>query len=110
MKKFIILITLFSLVFVFAQSSIDRAEAEILRVLGNIIKFIFSILMIGASALLIYLGILYIAGKTKIGEGTTNKAILYLVLGIVLLITSFFIPNLIKNFIESSIPTSAPTP
>jgi threonine/homoserine/homoserine lactone efflux protein len=103
MKKFILLISIFSFVFAFARSSIDKAEAEILRVLGNIIKFVFSILMLAASALLIYLGILYITGRTKIGEGTTNKAILFLVLGIVLLITSFFIPNLIKNFIESSI-------
>jgi hypothetical protein len=103
MKKNILLISLLSFVFVFAQNSIDKAEAEILRVLGNIIKFIFSILMLAASALFIYLGILYITGQTKVGEGTTNKAILYIVLGIVLLITSFFIPNLIKNFIESSI-------
>ena len=103
MKKIILLISLFSLVFAFAQNSIDKAEAEILRVLGNIIKFIFSILMLGASALFIYLGILYITGQTKVGGETIHKAILYLVLGIVLLITSFFIPNLIKNFIESSI-------
>jgi Na+-driven multidrug efflux pump len=103
MKKFILLISIFSFVFAFAQSSIDKAEAEILRVFGNIIKFIFSILMLMASALLIYLGILYITGRTKVKEETIHKAILYLVLGIVLLITSFFIPNLIKNFIESSI-------
>jgi ABC-type Mn2+/Zn2+ transport system permease subunit len=103
MKKIVLLISLFSFVFAFAQSSIDRAEAEILRVFGNIIRFIFSILMLGASALFIYLGILYITGKTKVKEETINKAILYLVLGIVLLITSFFIPNLIKNFIDSSI-------
>jgi hypothetical protein len=103
MKKFILLISLFSLVFVFAQSSIDKVEAEILRIFGNFIRFLFSILMLGASALLIYLGILYITGQTKAGGETIHKAILYLVLGIVLLITSFFIPNLIKNFIESSI-------
>jgi hypothetical protein len=103
MKKFILLISIFSFVFAFADSSIDKAEAEILRIFGNIIKFLFAILMLAASALLIYLGILYITGRTKIGEGTTNKAILFLVLGIVLLITSFFLPNLIKNFIESSI-------
>ena len=66
-------------------------------------RFIFGVLMLLASALFIYLGILYISGNTKIKEGTTSKAILYLVLGIVLLITSFYIPNLIKSFIESSI-------
>jgi len=103
MKKNILLISLFGFVLAFAQNSIDQAEAEILRVLGNIIKFIFSILMLGASALLIYLGILYITGETKVKEESIHKAILYLVLGIVLLITSFFIPNLIKSFIESSI-------
>jgi hypothetical protein len=103
MKKIVLLISLFSFIFAFAQNSIDKAETEILRVLGNIIKFIFSILMLAASALFIYLGILYVLGKEKIKEETTGKAILYLVLGIVLLITSFFIPNLIKNFIESSI-------
>ena len=86
-----------------AQSGIDKAESEILKIFSNIIRFLFSILMIAASGLLIYLGILYISGKTKIGGETIHKAILYLVLGIVLLITSFFIPNLIKNFIESSI-------
>jgi len=103
MKKIILLISFLSFVFAFAQSSIDKAEAQILRIFGNIIKFLFSILMLGASALFIYLGILYVLGKEKIKEETTGKAILYLVLGIVLLITSFFIPNLIKNFIESSI-------
>jgi len=103
MKKIGFLFLFFSFVFVLAQNSIDKAESEILRILGNIMRFLFSILMLLASALFIYLGILYISGKTQIKEGTTNKAILYLVLGIVLLITSFFIPNLIKNFIESSI-------
>jgi len=88
---------------IFAQQSFDKAEEKILGILGNIMRFIFSVLMLLASGLFIYLGILYISGKTTIKEGTTNKAILYLVLGIVLLITSFFIPNLIKSFIESSI-------
>jgi Na+-driven multidrug efflux pump len=103
MRKLVLFISLLSFVFVFAQSSIDTAESEILRIFGNIIRFLFSILMLLASALLIYLGILYITGQTKAGGETIHKAILYLVLGIVLLITSFFIPNLIKNFIESSI-------
>jgi len=103
MKKIVFLFLFFSFVFVLAQNGIDKVESEILRILGNIMRFLFSLLMLLASALFIYLGILYISGKTKIKEETTNKAILYLVLGIILLITSFFIPNLIKNFIESSI-------
>jgi len=102
MKKFFLLL-LFTFAFVFAQDSISKVESDILKILGNFIRFLFSFLMLAASALLIYLGILYITGRTKVGEGTTNKAILFLVLGIVLLITSFFIPNLIKSFIESSI-------
>ena len=100
----VILTIIFLISFVFAQSGIDKAQAEIMKILGNIIRFAFSVLMILGSGLLIYLGILYILGKTKVKEdGDIHKAILYLILGIVLLITSFFIPNIIKNFIESSI-------
>jgi len=101
MRKIIILVSFFAFLFTFAQDSISVVEGKIYAILGNIIKFLFSILMLAGSALFIYLGILYILGKTKIGEETTSKAILYIVLGIVLLITSFFIPNLIKNFIRS---------
>ena len=102
-RIFAILTIIFLINFVFAQNGIDKAEKEIMKILGNIIKFAFSVLMILGSALLIYLGILYILGKTKVKEDNIHKAILYLILGIVLLITSFFIPNIIKNFIESSI-------
>jgi ABC-type Mn2+/Zn2+ transport system permease subunit len=105
MKKIILLILISCCFFTltFSANSIDKAKAKILEKLGNIIRFLFSVLMILASGLFIYLGILYITGQTKIGEETVHKAILYLVLGIVLLMTSFFIPNLIKSFIESSI-------
>jgi len=79
------------------------SESKIFRIFENISKFLFSVLMLLSVGLFIYLGILYISGREKIKDITTSKAILYLILGIVLLITSFFIPNLIKNFIESSI-------
>ena len=100
---FIILALIFIINFVLAQSGIDQVQGEITRILSNIIRFAFSVLMILASGLLIFLGIMYILGKTKVKEVDIHKAILYLVLGIVLLITSFFIPNIIKNFIETSI-------
>jgi hypothetical protein len=46
MKKIILLISLLSLVFASAQSGIDKVEAQILKIFGNIIKFLFSILML----------------------------------------------------------------
>jgi uncharacterized membrane protein YidH (DUF202 family) len=105
MKK----IPIFFLIFIYflytfgAEEGFQNVEEKVVKILGNIIRFLFSVLMILASMLFIYLGILYIFGKTKIKGETTNKAIIFVVLGIVLLITSFFIPNLIKSFIESSI-------
>jgi len=109
MKKKIIIILIFLLVnFALAQDSIDKIQDDILKILGNIIRFLFSVLMILASLLLIILGIfLIVSGKEKyriLGqEIEARKAFLYLILGIILLILSFFIPNLIKNFIETSI-------
>jgi hypothetical protein len=103
MKKFILLIFLLISFSVFAQDGIAKAESEILRIFGNFIKFLFSFLILLASTLLIYLGISYISGRTQIGGETIHKAILFLVFGVILLITAFFIPNLIKSFIESSI-------
>ncbi|GIW67271.1 MAG: hypothetical protein KatS3mg096_139 [Candidatus Parcubacteria bacterium] len=106
----VILIIIFLINFVLAQNSIDQAQVKIMKILTNIIKFAFSVLMILGSGLLIFLGLMYILGKGKYtspfggkDEVIVHKAILYLILGIVLLITSFFIPNIIKNFIESSI-------
>lgn len=89
-------------------NSIDDVRDKILKVFGNIINFLFSVLMILGSLLLIVLGILLIvSGREKykvLGqEVEARQAFLYLVFGIVLLILSFFIPNLIKNFIETSI-------
>jgi Na+-driven multidrug efflux pump len=104
MKKIIFLILILSLEFLYAaQNNLTGVQDKVLKILGNIMSFLFSILMLLSSGFLIYVGIMYVSGKTQIKEGSTHKAILYLVLGIVLLITSFFIPNLIKDFIESSI-------
>jgi hypothetical protein len=79
---------------------IDDAKQKLLKILGNIIRFLFTILMIASSALLIFLGIKYITNWGKPEE--LHKSILYVVLGIVLLILSLFIPNLIKDFIENA--------
>jgi accessory gene regulator protein AgrB len=107
-KKILIILILLLVNFVLAQNGIDEAEDEILRILGNIINFLFSVLMILGSLLLIILGIfLIVSGKEKyqiLGqEVEARQAFRYLILGIVLLILSLFIPNLIKNFIETSI-------
>jgi hypothetical protein len=107
-KKILIILILLLVNFVLAQDGIDKVQADILKIFGNIIRFLFSVLMILGSLLLIILGIfLIVSGKEKyrvLGqEVEARKAFLYLILGIVLLILSFFIPNLIKNFIETSI-------
>jgi len=110
-KKVFLIFILFLVNFVLAQSgtsSIDRVEANVLKIFSNTIRFLFSVLMILGSLLLIILGIfLIVSGKEKykvLGqEIEARQAFLYLIFGIVLLILSFFIPNLIKNFIETSI-------
>jgi len=107
-NKILIIFILFLINFVLAQDSIDKVQDDVLKILGNIIKFAFSVLMILGSLLLIILGILLmVSGKEKyqiLGQDIdARKAFLYLIFGIVLLILSFFIPNLIKDFIESSI-------
>jgi hypothetical protein len=92
--------------FVFADG-IDTVREGAMKILNNIINFAFSVLMILASLFLVILGILLIvSGKEKyhiLGqEVDARRAFLYLVSGIVLLILSFFLPNIIKNFIENS--------
>lgn len=84
-------------------SGLNRVESEIIKILSNIIRFAFSILMLLASAVLIYVGVKYIVGQIKVNGADIHKAIFYLIIGISLLITSFFIPGLLKNFIENSI-------
>jgi TRAP-type C4-dicarboxylate transport system permease small subunit len=85
-----------------AQDSISKAEKEAKRILGNIIRFLFSVLMLAASGLLIFLGIKYIIARGGGEEvGKLHQSILYLVVGIVLLILSLFLPNLIRNFVEN---------
>ncbi len=87
--------------FSFSDDGIEAAQVKLLKILGNIIKFLFSVLMLIGSALLIFLGIKYIGNWGKAEE--LHKSILYLIGGIVLLIVSLFLPNLIKNFIENAI-------
>lgn len=95
---FLILIPIF---YSFSQSGFQEIQFKLLRILSNIIKFIFSFFMIVAVILLIFLGIKYIGNWGNIQE--MHKSILYLIIGIVLLILSFFVPNLIKSFIDNAI-------
>lgn len=83
------------------EDAFNTIKNKSIGIISNIIRFAFSILMLGGSMLLIFLGIKYMFAKEKVGE--LHKVLLYLIIGIILLITSFFIPNFIKNFIESSI-------
>lgn len=102
-KRLILIGSVMLINLAFAQGGSTPAS-KILTILNNFIKFAFSVLMILGSGMLIYVGILYISGKTKLKEeGGIHKAIAYIILGIVLLLMSFFIPNLIENFIKSSI-------
>ena len=102
MKNLIFFLILVIFNFAFAeQEGIEVIKSKSMKILSNIIRFAFSVLMLLGSALLIYLGIKYMMAKEKVEE--LHRSLLYLIVGIVLLITSFFIPNLIKNFIESSI-------
>lgn len=84
-----------------ADDSITKTKEKLLKILGNIIRFLFSILMLVGSALFIFLGIKYIGNLGKVEE--LHRSILYIVLGIILLLVSVFVPNLIKDFIENAI-------
>jgi len=96
----IFFITLIVLNFTFAQDSIQAVEQKVIKIIRNIIVFLFNVFLLFASFMFIWLGIQYISGKSQIHGEIIHKAILYVVLGIILLILSFFIPNLIKSFLE----------
>lgn len=83
------------------NSGIELIQDRSMNILSNIIQFLFQVFMLIGSALFIFLGIKYITSQKNIVQ--LHQYLLYLIIGITLLITSFFIPNLIKNFIESSI-------
>lgn len=87
--------------FSFGDDGIEAVKGKLLKIFGNIIRFLFSILMLAGSALLIFLGIKYIGNWGNPQE--LHKSILYITIGIVLLVVSLFIPNLIKSFIENAI-------
>lgn len=87
------------------SSGFEQAQNYIVGVISNILRFLFAVLMIVASIMFIWLGINYILGRMEVGgqKLQTRQALLYLVLGIVLLILSFFIPNIIRDFVRSNI-------
>ncbi|MDT7868438.1 MAG: hypothetical protein RQ894_01295 [Candidatus Pacebacteria bacterium] len=93
------LIFLIILGFVFAEEDgFQKIQDEVFRILRNIIMFLFSALMLLSGLVLLFLGVKYIFAKGDIKE--LHKTLLYVVLGIILLASSFFVPNLLKNLIE----------
>lgn len=106
-KKIFFLILLLFLNFALATSGFEAAKDKIVRIISNIINFLFAILLVFASIALIWLAILVIVlGKQQIKFLNTSvdirQAIIYVVLGIVFLILSFFFPNIIKDFVQES--------
>jgi succinate dehydrogenase hydrophobic anchor subunit len=93
------LIFLIILSFVFAEEDgFQKIQDEVFRILRNIIMFLFSALMLLSGLVLLFLGVKYIFAKGDVKE--LHKMLLYVVLGIILLASSFFVPNLLKNLIE----------
>ena len=85
--------------FVFAEEDgFQKIQNEVFRILRNIIMFLFSALMLLSGLVLLFLGVKYIFAKGDVKE--LHKTLLYVVLGIILLSSSFFVPNLLKNLIE----------
>jgi len=102
MKKIllVLILILISSNLIWAQEDgFAKIEKEVFRILGNIIRFAFSALMLLGSLVLIFLGLKYIFAKGEVKE--LHQSFLYVILGLILLVSSFFIPNLLKNFIES---------
>ncbi|GIW65150.1 MAG: hypothetical protein KatS3mg093_129 [Candidatus Parcubacteria bacterium] len=111
-KKFFALVLFFSIwfnvIFGASGSGFERAQNYIITIIERIIRFLFSVFIIVSSILLIYLGILYIVfGKTeaKVIDQSIDlrKSFLFIIIGLAILILSFFFPNIIKNFIENTI-------
>jgi len=107
LNTFIAIIFLSFLMFNFSfsqenQNSLNQLKIKLFKILRNLITFLFQILFLLSSVILVYLGILYILGKSNVGgKDSIHLSILYVIIGIVLLILSFFIPNLIKSFFQS---------
>ncbi len=100
--RFIYLSLIFLIIFGFVkaeENGFQKIQDEVFRILKNIIMFLFSALMLLSGLVLLFLGVKYILAKGDIKE--LHKTLLYVVLGIILLVSSFFVPNLLKNLIES---------
>lgn len=75
-------------------------EKSALEILRRVYTFIFSGLFLGSGALFLYLAFknyLFSKGSESIKEA--NKMILYIVLGLIFLVSSTFVPNLVLNFL-----------
>lgn len=72
----------------------------LLTIFERFYNFLFGVIFIGAGGLFFYLAFknyLFAQSVDKIKE--TNKIIIYIVLGMIFLVASLFVPNLIVNFI-----------
>lgn len=88
-----------------AFQSFDYLQCRVTVILGRIIQFLFIVSLFLASVFLIYLGLKYILGQASFGGESSNigltKVIFYVILGVVLILMSIFLPTLIQNFIQS---------
>ncbi len=110
MKKKLKLISLifcfFLGIMVLAQSS-GGDNDNVFKIIKQIISFMFSLFLMLSIPILIFLGIKYISGWGEARE--LNKLLFYVVIGVVILVLSLFIPNLIKNFFDNIIGGPNPT-
>jgi len=80
----------------------------------RIFQFIFTAIFLGSSGLFFYLAYkYYLFAKSAKDVAQNNKMILYVVLGMIFLLISVFVPGIILNFLgqkvsPESFPTSAP--
>lgn len=108
-KKLKLIILIFYLllgIMVSAQGS-GGGNVDIFKIIKNIISFMFSLFLMLSIPILIFLGIRYISGWGEARE--LNKLLFYVIIGVVILVLSLFVPNLIKNFFDNIIRGSNPT-
>ncbi len=83
------------------ETQIVTTSITLTHVLQNFLKFLFTAFFLGVSLIFIYLGALkYILTKSpKIEEA--NKMIFFISLGLIFLVISYFVPNLLINLISN---------
>lgn len=100
--KSVIIFLIFALVLNLALAQNDgfqKIQDYVLKVLGRLIRFAFSLILFISSGILIFLGFKYFFSKGDVKE--LHKTFLYVILGLILLFAALFVPNLLRNFLES---------